>query len=429
MTPARDGGLQRAERRFAATFGDMARADRWWVPGRIEILGKHVDYGGGRSLLATVDRGFHVVSRPRADAAVHLVDARTGARLDATLDPALPGAPAQWTDYPRTVLRRLARDFPEARHGLDMVVSSSLPSAAGLSSSSALIIATFLPLAAANQLADSPTYRAAIADADALAEYLGAVENGRAFGPFPADFGVGTQGGSQDHTAILRCAADEIAQYRYFPTRAERRLAIPPEWAFVVASSGVHAPKAGAVQARYNALSAEVQELLTLWRTHVDPQVTSLLTVLTSRPDAGADLHALVARFGSAPSVLQQRLDQFRAECLEIIPAVANAIARGAITEVGEPVARSQQLAETVLRNQVPETIALVTLAKGLGAAGASAFGAGFGGSVWALVRRDDATDFAAAWRREYLAAFPAREPRAEIFVTSQTPGAGPILR
>src|SRR5690606_32205524 len=193
MTAARDGGLQRAERRFAATFGDMARADRWWVPGRIEILGKHVDYGGGRSLLATVDRGFHVVSRPRTDAAVHLVDARTGARLDAMLDPTLPGAPAHWTDYPRTVLRRVSRDFPSARRGLDMVVSSSLPSAAGLSSSSALVIATFLPLAAANHLTESPSYRAAIADDDALAEYLGAVENGRAFGPFPADFGVGTQ--------------------------------------------------------------------------------------------------------------------------------------------------------------------------------------------------------------------------------------------
>lgn len=429
MTRPLDGGLQRAERRFAATFGDMARAERWWVPGRIEILGKHVDYGGGRSLLATVDRGFHVVARSRTDAAVHIVDARTGARLDAMLDPALPGAPAQWTDYPRTVLRRVARDFPEARRGLDMVVSSSLPSAAGLSSSSALVIATFLPLAAANHLADTMAYRAAIRDDDALAEYLGAVENGRAFGPFPADFGVGTQGGSQDHTAILRCAAHEIAQYRYFPTRAERRLPMPPDWSFVVASSGVHAPKAGAVQARYNALAAEVQELLTLWRTHVDAQATSLLTVLESDPGAGAALHALAGEYGSAPVALQQRLDQFRAECLEIIPAVADALVRGAVTEIGAPVARSQRLAETVLRNQVPETVALVSLATRLGATAASAFGAGFGGSAWALVRCDAAAEFASAWRCEYLMAFPAREPRADIFVASQTPGAGPITR
>jgi galactokinase len=407
----------------------MARADRWWIPGRIEILGKHVDYGGGRSLLATVDRGFHVVSRPRADTTVHLVDARTGSRLDAMLSASLAGAPGQWTDYPRTVLRRVARDFPMARHGLDMVISSSLPSAAGLSSSSALVIATFLPLAAANHLADDPTYRAAIPDDDALAEYLGAVENGRAFGPFPADFGVGTQGGSQDHTAILRCGAHEIAQYRYLPTRAEMRLPVPAGWSFVIASSGVHAPKAGAVQARYNALAAEVEELLALWRRHADPQATSLLTVLDTAPDADARLHSLIVAFGSDPTALAQRLGQFRTECLDIIPTVVAALAEGTVSAIGAPVARSQELAETVLRNQVPETIALVGLATRLGATAASAFGAGFGGSVWALVRTDHASEFTADWRREYVTAFPAREPRAEIFVTAQTPGAGPIHR
>ena len=42
---------------------DLARA--WWVPGRIEVLGKHTDYGGGRSLLTTVERGFHVLATPR----------------------------------------------------------------------------------------------------------------------------------------------------------------------------------------------------------------------------------------------------------------------------------------------------------------------------------------------------------------------------
>ena len=31
---------------------------RYWVPGRIEVLGKHTDYAGGRSLLCTIERGF-----------------------------------------------------------------------------------------------------------------------------------------------------------------------------------------------------------------------------------------------------------------------------------------------------------------------------------------------------------------------------------
>lgn len=33
---------------------------RWFVPGRLEVLGKHTDDAGGRSLLAAVDRGITI---------------------------------------------------------------------------------------------------------------------------------------------------------------------------------------------------------------------------------------------------------------------------------------------------------------------------------------------------------------------------------
>ena len=37
----------------------------WWVPGRLEVLGKHTDYAGGRTLICAVPRGFAVAARPR----------------------------------------------------------------------------------------------------------------------------------------------------------------------------------------------------------------------------------------------------------------------------------------------------------------------------------------------------------------------------
>ncbi len=46
-----------------------------WVPGRLEIFGKHTDYGGGHTLIAPVPRGFALVARPRSDAVVALHDA------------------------------------------------------------------------------------------------------------------------------------------------------------------------------------------------------------------------------------------------------------------------------------------------------------------------------------------------------------------
>ena len=55
------------------------------------------------------------------------------------------------------------------------------------------------------------------------------------------------------------------------------------------------------------------------------------------------------------------------------------------------------------------ETVALAAAARDCGAAAASAFGAGFGGGVWALVDAADAKAFMVRWRRDYAVRFPDR--------------------
>ena len=39
----------------------------FFVPGRIEVLGKHTDYAGGRSLLCAAEQGFCLVAAARSD--------------------------------------------------------------------------------------------------------------------------------------------------------------------------------------------------------------------------------------------------------------------------------------------------------------------------------------------------------------------------
>jgi len=64
----------------------------------------------------------------------------------------------------------------------------------------------------------------------------------------------------------------------------------------------------------------------------------------------------------------------------------------------------------------------MVSLAREMGAVGASSFGAGWGGSVYALVPTDDAEDFASQW----LQAYRDREQKAEHSSTIVTrPGTG----
>ena len=75
---------------------------------------------------------------------------------------------------------------------------------------------------------------------------------------------------------------------------------------------------------------------------------------------------------------------------------------------ISELTAASQADAESLLGNQVPETSALASLARDAGAFAASSFGAGFGGSVWAVAEASEAAEVASRWRESYTARFPA---------------------
>ena len=80
--------------------------------------------------------------------------------------------------------------------------------------------------------------------------------------------------------------------------------------------------------------------------------------------------------------------------------------------------ARSQHGAELALENQITETVRLCSLARELGAVASSAFGAGFGGSVWAMLPDAHAERFASRWRDRYVKLFPNVAHRAQVFTT-----------
>lgn len=398
----------------------------WHVPGRVELLGKHTDYAGGRSLLAALDRGLVIGMAPRGDATVTFLDTASRARAAFTLDPALVPLTGRWAGYPMTVARRIARNFPHARRGADLALASDLPSASGMSSSSALIVATFLALAEANELQATDTWREHLATPEALAEYLGCIENGQSFGPLAGDRGVGTFGGSQDHTAIVCCRAGQVSRYSFGPVTFEGTVPWPEGMELVVAVSGVRSRKSGPQQAAFNRLSLGTREILRRWREASGSEAVTLAAA-AAEPGASAAIDRLLEG-GADPefpaSFLVNRFRQFVRESFEIIPAAAAALERGDLAEFGRQVDASQSGAEEGLGNQVPETIHLAHRARSLGAYAASSFGAGFGGSVWAMVERDAVDSFGHAWMDGYRREFPAAARRALYFRSALGPGA-----
>ncbi|HEU5219683.1 MAG TPA: galactokinase family protein [Gemmatimonadales bacterium] len=384
----------------------------------MEFLGKHTDYCGGRSLVCATEQRISVAARPLDESVLRITDETGGltAELPLRADLALPKG--HWTVYPATVARRLCRDFGPLYVGLDFSFHSDLPQDAGLSSSSALVTAVALALIDANALEDNPAWRAVIPTRETLAGYLGAVENGWAFGRLAADGGVGTQGGSQDHTAILCSRAGMLMQYGFDPVRFERAVPFPAGHVLVVAVSGVVAAKTREAMALYNGLAETAGELLRIWQEQRGgPPARTLYAAITGRRGAALTLRGWLAGH-PRQRVLEARLDQFAAECEEIIPAVADLLNQGEVTGLGDLIDRSQRGAELGLGNQVPETIHLQRSARELGAIAASAFGAGFGGSVYALVAEELVEEFTGAWSKDYLETFPAQQGRARFITT-----------
>jgi galactokinase len=339
----------------------------------------------------------------------------------------VPGEKGSWSQYVATVVKRLATNFERVQRGADIAFASDLPADAGMSSSSALVVAAFIALSKTNDLRSNTVFRGTISSGEELAAYLGAVENGRSFRHLEGDAGVGTFGGNQDQTAILCSEPGQLARYAWEPVKREALLGLPAGHVFALAASGVHAPKTGAALNKYNRVSLAAGRLVELWNRDTGRSDAMLGTAITEVHGATGRIRALAAKSrseGFTPTYLKGRLEQFVAETFEIIPAAADALQRESLTEFGVVVDHSQHLAEAHLGNQVKETVTLQRSARELGAVAASAFGAGFGGSVWALVAEGEAEGFLARWAEVYRKKYkkPARD--ATFFLSRAGPHA-----
>lgn len=403
-----------------------------WVPGRLEVFGTHTDYAGGRTLVCALPRGFALVGgrRPSAAAAkgpsLWVADAVAGTsievrREDAGVPPAGAGG---WRRYVAAVANRLARNFPGAALDADLVFASDLPRAAGMSSSSALMVSVARALIALGGLRARPEWRTSIGGLTDEAGYYACIENGRTFGDLVGDAGVGTHGGSEDHAAMVCGQPRTLSAFAFVPMRQVAAAPMPAAWRFVVATSGVAARKTAGALEPYNRLSHGAAALLDLWNRFQAP-APSLAAALGTSPAAADRLQFLIRTepvAGWPGPWLDARLRHFAREDARV-PAAVDAFREGRSAALTTLATESQADAQDLLENQVEETADLAAAAGEYGAFAARSFGAGFGGSVWALADADRAEDLAARW----LEAYRARRPEAvaaATFVARPSPSA-----
>lgn len=419
---ARRGTLLQAVLSRLATLAGEEPQHLFWVPGRLEMFGKHTDYGGGRTLVAAVPRGFVVAAVRRTDGSLQVTDAArdqsvsfdaSGRRDTAAGARSISSG---WRNYVETVVRRLRRNFPGLDAGATIVFVSDLPRAAGMSSSSALMVGVAAALVRLGGLDRRSEWTAAIRSPLDAASYYACIENGMDFRSLSGGTGVGTHGGSEDHAAIVTARPGHLSAFAFVPVRHLDDVALPEPWRIVVTPSGVAADKTGGAQGPYNRLADGAGALLELWNGAAASPARSLAAAIDSSGDAAERLEQLVARSqvpGWPSAALAARLAHFRREDARILPAIA-ALRAGDAAALGALAADSQRDAEILLGNQIPETVALVDAARSLGAYAASSFGAGFGGSLWAMVDADSAETFASRWHPQAFVMRPG-SPLSEL--------------
>jgi galactokinase len=217
--------------------------------------------------------------------------------------------------------------------------------------------------------------------------------------------------------------------FSYRPTRLEDEVPVPGSHVFVIADSGVSAEKTGTERDRYNRASRLAAQAARAWRTATGREAPHLGAAVARDAFSLDQMREVLRQVDSAfdSDELIRRADHFYMEHCQILPAAVDALRDGDLDAFGTQVDRSQRAAEELLDNQVAETSFLAREAQSLGAAAASSFGAGFGGSVWALVPGEEASSFRAAWASRYEDAFPEAGLRASFFVERPGPAASEL--
>jgi len=196
---------------------------------------------------------------------------------------------------------------------------------------------------------------------------------------------------------------------------------MPEGHTFVIANSGVKAKKTGRALESYNRASRLAARLVEIWRESTGRRDPHLAAALHSSPNAPKQMAEIIAAKTAGESErtrLTARMDHFLRENGSIAPA-AYALSQGNLDGFGSIADFSQEAAEQLLGNQVLETGFLAASARRREAVAATAFGAGFGGSVWALVETAHADRFLDEWRDSYTAKFPERADNSDFFITA----------
>ncbi len=428
--------------RFRKEFG---RSPEFFIsaPGRVNLIGEHTDYNGYPVLPMSIPFTVRAAASPRSDRGVVVrnTDPDFPPReflLERDIPPAKAG---DWSNYVRAAVQRLIERYGAELGGMDVLFEGDVPSSAGLSSSSALVIASALAVLSVNGI-----------DCDAV-ELAEMMAEGERY--------VGTQGGGMDQAICLLGREGKAVRIDFFPLR-HAYADFPEGCSILVAHSLIRAAKTENALVQYNRRPAECRLATAILNSVFQPGTplrrlgdlprTDILSrfrsvgdfVEQTFPAETCSLREVSARTGESPESLTAKYlmtrggvpmpepeDGFRIRSrvlhvlteAERVERSCAALGEGDAEGFGRLMNESHRSCDEWYGISTPELNALVSIMTGAGALGARLTGAGFGGCAIALVRDRDLDTVKAAVRREYYGAYlPETHPELRSSLSGEPP-------
>lgn len=356
---------------FNAAFDGAAPTHVSRAPGRVNLIGEHTDYNGLPVFPMALRQEMRVFFRPRTDQRVRFFNADPEFPMrEFELSTEIPAGPGgDWGNYLKAPCQALIRRLGPLR-GMDALLSSNIPVASGLSSSSALVISVGQALLQANGT-EVPTLE--LADEMAGAERY-----------------TGTQGGGMDQAISLGAVSGHASRIEFEPLQMFET-AVPKRWRFVVGHTLVRAEKSGAAQAAYNQRRKECGEALTRVSATLPKAGQGLEGTSPSYPELLSQYspaEILSPAEAHLPPILLRRFRHVVTETARVYEA-EEAMRREDLLSFGILMDASHESLRIDYQVSCPELDQMVDLARDGGAAGSRLTGAGFGGCMVALADAD----------------------------------------
>ena len=336
------------------------------APGRVNLLGEHVDYNDGLVLPAAIDRATYIAFSPSAtnhstSAAVDFDQQAVFSIEGLSTKTQRNGSPLpEWAHYPAGVMWALG-EAGLATPAMDAVFLSNVPRGSGLSSSASVEMAFVLAWQTLGGWTRSPMERALLGQ-KAENQYVGV--NCGIMDQFASACG------EENKTLMLDCRSLE---YRSLP--------LPESVSLVVADTTVRRKlTSGEYNNRRNACEATVKLL------------QSDLSDIASLRDVSLEDFNRLAH--SLPPELERR-SRHVVEEIGRVKQSQSWLEAGDLQRFGQLMNQCHVSLRDLYEVSIPELDAMVEVAQGLrGCYGARLTGAGFGGCTINLVEREQAGEF-----------------------------------